>query len=143
MDANDIVIFAAVVKAGSFVGASRALDVPKSTVSRRVSELEKALGAQLLQRTTRQLSLTDAGRLFHAHAERIVSEMESAKESVGTLQVEPRGKLRVTVPVNFDRLTVTVASLMQACPRVEVELLCTDRVVNLILEFIQSLPTSE
>ncbi len=134
MDANDIVIFAAVVKAGSFVGASRALDIPKSTVSRRIAELEKHLGARLLQRTTRQLSLTDAGRVFHAHAERIVAEIEGAAESVGKLEVEPRGTLRVTAPVNFDHLAPAVTAFMCAYPKVRVEMLCTDRMVNLIEE---------
>lgn len=134
MDLNDIVIFAHVVNAGSFVGASRALQVPKSTVSRRVSELEERLGARLLQRTTRKLHLTDVGQTFYQHARRVVAEVEEAERAVADLQQTPRGLIRVTIPLNFGFLAPLVASFMERHPEVEVELVGTDRLVDLVAE---------
>ena len=96
MDLNEVLVFARVVQAGSFVGAARQLDMPKSTVSRKVVDLEARLGARLLQRTTRSLRLTDAGRAYYAHAERILAELEQAEAVVGRLQAEPRGPLRLS-----------------------------------------------
>ena len=93
-DANAILVFAKVVEAGSFVGASRELDMPTTTVSRKVSELEAQLGARLLQRTTRSLSLTDVGRAYYAHAARVAAEVEEAELAVTRLQAAPRGRLR-------------------------------------------------
>src|SRR2546429_8827783 len=96
-----MLVFARVVATGSFTAASAALGVPKSTVSRKVSDLEARLGARLLQRTTRKLSLTDVGRTYHVHAARIVGEIEEAERAVGRLQEIPRGLLRVAAPLNF------------------------------------------
>src|SRR5580765_3614849 len=96
MDLNELVVFAHVVRAGSFTAAAAELQMPKSTVSRKVSELEERLAARLLQRTTRKLSLTDVGRTYYDHCARIVSEVEDAELAVSTLQSMPRGRLRVT-----------------------------------------------
>src|SRR5690242_8543956 len=104
MDLNEVLVFARVVQAGSFVRAARQLGMPKSTVSRKVGELEERLGARLLQRTTRSLRLTDVGRAYFAHAERIVLELEEADAAVTELQATPRGLLRVTAPLNFAHL---------------------------------------
>src|SRR5687767_15429540 len=104
MDLNEILVFARVVHAGSFTAAAAELAMPKSTVSRKVSELEERLGARLLQRTTRTLSLTDVGRTFYQHCARIVGELEEAEQAVSRLQEIPRGRLRVTAPLNFDFL---------------------------------------
>lgn len=134
MDLNEILVFARVVEAGSFVGAARALGMPKSTVSRRVSSLEERLGARLLQRTTRRLSLTDVGRTYYAHAARVVAEVEEADHAVTTLQEAPRGLLRVTAPLNFGFLGPIVASFLKRHPEVELELVCADRVVDLVQE---------
>src|SRR6059036_3562804 len=100
MDLNEMVVFARVVQAGSFTAAAAELGMPKSTVSRKVSELEERLRARLLQRTTRKLSLTDAGRTYYEYCARIVGEIEDAERAVGSLQQTPRGVLRVTAPVN-------------------------------------------
>jgi DNA-binding transcriptional LysR family regulator len=132
MDLNEIVVFAKVVETGSFVGASRELDMPKSTVSRKVSELEERLGARLLQRTTRKLSLTDVGRAFHRHASRVVAEAEEAELVVSRMQEVPRGLLRVTVPLSFGHYAPMAASFLKRYPEVELEMVCTDRVVDLI-----------
>jgi len=134
MDLNEIVVFARVVQAGSFVGASRELAMPKSTVSRKVAELEERLGARLLHRTTRKLSLTDVGRAYYQHAERVVAEMEEAERAVTLLQDAPRGLLRVSAPLNFGYLGPLVTSFLAKYSEVELELVCTDRVVDLVEE---------
>lgn len=134
MDLNEILVFTKVVEAGSFVGASRALDMPKSTVSRKLSELEARLGARLLQRTTRRLSLTDVGRAFYPHAARVVAEAEEAERVVGRMQEVPRGLLRVTAPLNFGYLGPVVASFVARYPELRLEMVCADRVVDLVEE---------
>jgi DNA-binding transcriptional LysR family regulator len=134
IDLNELLIFARVVQANSFVGAARALSMPKSTVSRKVSELERRLGARLLQRTTRKLSLTDAGRAYHEHALRVVAEVEAAELAVSRMQDAPRGLLRVTTPLNAAFLGPTVASFLQRFPEVNAEIVCTNRMVDLVDE---------
>jgi DNA-binding transcriptional LysR family regulator len=131
-DLNEILVFAKVIQAGSFVGAARELGMPKSTVSRKVSELEERLGARLLQRTTRKLSLTDAGRTYHQYAARVVTELEAAELAVTRMQEAPRGLLRVTMPLNFGYFGPIVTSFLKRYPDVQVELVCTDRVLDLI-----------
>src|SRR5882724_12621076 len=100
MDLNEILVFARVVQHGSYTAAAAQLDMPKSTVSRKVLELEARLNARLLQRTTRKLSLTDAGRTYYEYCARIVAEVEEAERALSTLQETPRGLLRATAPVN-------------------------------------------
>lgn len=134
MDLNDILVFTRVVQAGSFTGASRELDMPKSTVSRKVSALEERLGARLLQRTTRKLSLTDVGRTYYQHAARVVAEVEEAERAVHRLQETPRGLLRVTIPLNFGFFAPIVTAFMSRYPEVQLEIVCADRVVDLVEE---------
>ncbi len=134
MDLNEILVFTKVVEAGSFIGASRALDMPKSTVSRKIAELEARLGARLLQRTTRRLRLTEVGQAFHLHAARVVAEAEEAARVVGRMQEAPRGLLRVTLPLNFGYLGPVVASFLARYPEVQLEMVCADRIVDLIQE---------
>src|SRR5712671_1553000 len=100
IDLNELAVFARVVQAGSFTAAAAQLGMPKSTVSRKVSDLEARLDARLLQRTTRKLSLTDAGRTYFDYCARIVAEVEDAERAVGNLQQAPRGLLRVTAGLN-------------------------------------------
>ncbi|MCA9620936.1 MAG: LysR family transcriptional regulator [Myxococcales bacterium] len=134
MDLNEIFVFTKVVQNGSFVGASRDLGMPKSTVSRKVAQLEERLGARLLQRTTRRLSLTDMGHAFYRHASRVVEEAEEAERVVDRMQEVPRGALRVTAPLNFGFLGPIVASFLERYPEVELELVCGDRLVDLVEE---------
>jgi len=134
MDLNEIIVFARVVQAGSFTTAANQLGMPKSTVSRKVSELEERLQSRLLQRTTRKLSLTDVGRTYYEHCARIVAEVEDAERAVSRLQATPRGLLRVTVPVNLAFLGPIIAEFLQRYPDVRLELLCTGRTVDLIEE---------
>src|ERR1700722_16280736 len=96
MDLNEMVVFARVAQAGSFRSAAAELGMPKSTVSRKVSELEARLKSRLLQRTTRKLSLTDVGRTYYDYCARIVGEIEDAERAVSSLQDAPRGLLRIT-----------------------------------------------
>lgn len=134
MDLNEIVVFARVVQAGSFTAAARSLSMPKSTVSRKVLELEERLGSRLLQRTTRKLSLTDVGRAYYEHAARIVSELEEAERAVSNLEQAPRGLLRVTAPLNFGFLGPMLSAYLARHTEVQLELVCTDRVVDLVEE---------
>src|SRR4051812_50156069 len=100
-DLNDMVFFAEVVDRGGFAAAGRALGVPKSKLSRRVAELEQRLGVRLLQRTTRKLSLTEAGELFHRHAVAVREEAEAAEEAVAMVQSEARGTIHVVCPITL------------------------------------------
>ncbi|MFP2896388.1 LysR substrate-binding domain-containing protein [Corallococcus sp. 4LFB] len=134
MDLNELLVFARVVQAGSFTAAAKALRMPKSTVSRKVSELEERVGAQLLQRTTRTLHLTEVGRAYYAHCERIVAEAEAAELAVTRMQAGPHGLLRVTTPLSVHFLAPMVARFMEQYPDVQLELFCTDRAVDLMEE---------
>jgi len=110
--------------------------MPKTTVSRKVSELEAQLGVRLLQRTTRRLSLTDAGLAFAEEAEAAIARLEAAQEAVAELQREPSGRLRVTtaVPIGELFLAPVLAEFLQAFPAVDVLLQLTDRPVDLVAE---------
>lgn len=94
---NDLLIFAQVAESRGFSAASRVLDIPKSTMSRRVSELEAVLGVRLLQRTTRTLSLTDVGRAYAERSRELRSEIDEANEVVASAGVTPRRQLRCLV----------------------------------------------
>jgi len=134
-DLNDIVIFTRVAEAGSFTTAARQLDMPKSTVSRRVSGLEDRLGTRLLQRTTRKLSITDAGRLLLTYGMRILADLQEAEEAVHHMQAKPRGVLKITAPVDAGSILIPVlASFMRMYPEVEVDLNLTNRFVDLVAE---------
>src|SRR5260370_145306 len=134
MDLNEMLVFARVVQAGSFTTAAAALGMPKSTVSRKVSELEERLKARLLQRTTRKLSLTDVGRTYYDYCARIVGEIEDAERAVSRLSEAPRGILRVTAPINVSFLGPIVADYVKRYPEVRLELFCTARTVDLVEE---------
>src|SRR3954470_10305096 len=102
-------IFARVAEAKSFSEAARRLGLSKSLVSKEVAKLEKSLGARLLNRTTRQLSLTEVGAAYYEHCARVVQEAEEAELLVGRLHSEPRGVLKLTAPVAFGTLHVAPA----------------------------------
>ena len=133
-DLNQLLVFTRVVQAGSFTAAAHALGMPKSTVSRKVRELEDRIGARLLQRTTRKLGLTDAGRSYYEHAARIVTEIEEAELAVSHMQSAPRGLLRVTAPLTFSMLAPIVSELLRRHPELRLEMSCTDRTVDLVEE---------
>lgn len=133
-DLNALQVFAKVVQTGSFTGAARALDMPKSTVSQRVSELEARLGARLLQRTTRRLGLTDAGRIYYDHCVEILAAMEHADRAVTNLQESPSGLLRMTVPASTQFLGPVFSEFLARCSGIQLEVLFTDRLVDLVEE---------
>ena len=135
MDLNRIAVFARVVEAGSFTAAAAALGVRKSSVSRSVAALEAELGIRLLQRTTRRLALTDAGRAYYDRARDALVALDEAQNAVSSLGTEPRGQVRVTAPVDLagDIAAVTTA-FARAYPAVRVEVSLTPRVVDLVKE---------
>lgn len=135
-DLNAALVLVRVVQAGSFRAAGEVLGMPKTTVSRKVSELEAQLGVQLLQRTTRRLSLTDAGVAFLDEAEGAIARLEAAQEAVTELQRDPRGRLRVTTAVTIGELFLgpVLAEFLEAFPEVEVLLQLSDRAVDLVAE---------
>lgn len=104
-----MLIFAAVASRGSFIGASRDLGVPKATVSRKVQDLENRLGVRLLQRTTRRMTLTEAGGAFHEHCLRIQEEVEDAEGAVSQIRGTPRGLLRVSAPFTLANILLVPA----------------------------------
>jgi DNA-binding transcriptional LysR family regulator len=134
LDPNDLVIFVRVVDGGSFTEAARRLGMPKSTVSRRVSEVEARLGAQLLSRTTRKLSLTEIGRAVYAQGVHIVQSLDETRALVERLTQAPTGLLRVSAPLAFASFGAVFAELMSTYPDLSVELVCTDRRVDLVEE---------
>src|ERR1041385_2742920 len=134
MDLNEIAVFTRVVQAGSFTAAARLLGMPKSTVSRKVAELEERLDARLLQRTTRKLSLTDAGRTYFDYGVRIVHEIEAAESAVGSLQDKPRGLLRISIGPGSAYLGPIIADFMKRNPEVQLEVLSSNRIVDLVEE---------
>lgn len=129
-----MVIFVQVVRSGSFAGAARDLDMQRSGVSRKVAELEQHLGARLLQRTTRTLHLTDEGRIFYDHCVRALAELEDAERALAGMHATPKGLLRVTAPLSFGFIGVLVGTFLEQNPDVQIELLCTDRIVDLVEE---------
>lgn len=135
-DLNAALVLVRVVQEGSFRSAARALGMPKTTVSRKVAELEEQLGVQLLQRTTRTLALTDAGARFVEEAEGAIARLDAAEAAVTELQREPRGKLRVTttIPLGETLLAPIVADFLEAYPALEVTVHLTDRQVDLVAE---------
>lgn len=133
-DLNGIRIFDKVVQTGSFTAAAKALGMPKSTVSQRVAELEAHLAARLLNRTTRRLGLTEAGRVYHRHCSRILAELEDADRAVKSLQQAPRGRLRMTLPASMQFLGAALTEFTLRHEGVQLEVLCTDRLVDLVDE---------
>ena len=101
LDLNDIVVFARVIEAGSFTAAARLLGMPKTTVSRRIAALEREVGVRLLQRTTRSLNVTDAGRLYYEESSQALRTIEDANLRLAEARAEPSGTIRISAPVGF------------------------------------------
>ncbi|MDQ4135068.1 MAG: LysR substrate-binding domain-containing protein [Pseudomonadota bacterium] len=128
--------FAAVAQAGGFSAAARRLGVSKSLVSERVSALEERLGARLLMRTTRRIALTEAGEAYLDHVQRILAEAAEAEAVLQEIGAEPRGRLRVatTIGVAVQELALLLPDFQAHYPKVSVEVLTDDRVVDLLAE---------
>ncbi len=135
-DLGAMALFAGVVEAGSFTGAAAQLGLSKSAVSKQVSRLEERLGARLMNRTTRRLSLTEAGQAFYEGCQKVVAEAEAAEQAVTHLAAAPRGVLRVNAPMSFGILHVApvLPALLEACPELSLDLTLNDRRVDLVEE---------
>lgn len=133
---TDIAIFVKVVELSSFTAAAEALDMSQPVVSKAVTRLEEKLGARLLNRTTRRLSLTEAGSELYGRSVRALAEIENAELEVARFQTEPRGLLRVSAPMSFSILHLGPAlqGFLTRFPGVTLELSLDDRQVDLVEE---------
>ena len=133
-DLNDTLIFVKVVEQGSFTAAARLLGHPKTTVSRKVQELEERLGARLLHRTTRRLGLTEAGTVYYEHCQRSARELEQAQSAVSQLQSGPRGWLRFTVPyaVGVNWIAPLLGQFQAQYPEIRVDMHLGNEMLDLI-----------
>ena len=129
-------VFVAVANSGSFVGGARSLALSAPTVTRAVADLETRLGARLVNRTTRSLSLTEAGLRFLDSTRRLLADLEEAERSAAGATATPSGHLRVTAPLTFGRSHVmpVLAAFLHEQPRVSATLVMLDRVVSVIDE---------
>jgi DNA-binding transcriptional LysR family regulator len=137
-DLRRMAVFFHVVETQSFSGAAKRLGIAKSAVSRHIALLEQSTGVRLLNRTTRRLSLTDAGEAYYQSCARIVAEAETATARIGQLQEEPRGTLRVASPISLGSLFIAplVAEFIQRYPGLNIELLLDDKIVDMVEESI-------
>ena len=136
VEPNDLLLFARIVETGSFSQAALRVDLPKSTVSRRIALLEAKLGERLLQRTTRKLMLTEFGASLLEHARKVVEEVEAAGAMVQHRQLAPSGKLRVSMPADFANMGMTtmIAAFIERYPAICLELDLSPRRVDLVSE---------
>jgi DNA-binding transcriptional LysR family regulator len=135
-DLNDFAWFVQVVDHGGFAAAGRALDMPKSRLSRRIAQLEERLGVRLIHRTTRQFSVTEVGQTFYQHCKAMLIEAEAAQEAIAALQAEPRGMVKISCPVTLLHVHVgaMLAKFMQRHPGVTLQLEATNRRVDVVAE---------
>lgn len=135
-DLNDLYYFAVVVDHGGFAAAERALGIPKSRLSRRISALESELGVRLLQRSTRRFAVTDVGTSVHRHAQSMLAEAQAAREAVDRLSAEPRGTVRISVPVSMaqQQFPKLLPEFMALYPKVRVQMIISNRRVDVINE---------
>ncbi len=136
LEPNDLLLFARIVEAGSFSKAALRVDLPKSTVSRRIALLEARLGERLLQRTTRKLVLTEFGADLLEHAHKVAEEVDAAAALAQHRQVAPSGKLRISMPGDFANmgLNTVIARFIERYPAVTLELDLSPRRVDLVTE---------
>lgn len=135
MELSDIAVFVKVIQSGSFSEAARRLGAPKSTVSSKVSSLERRLGVTLLQRTTRKLHLTDEGDMFFQTCARALSEIESAEAIAAGGQKVPQGRVSVTVPNDSSKFLASfLKRFLAKYANIMVDLIVTNRYVDLIGE---------
>ncbi|ATN12558.1 LysR family transcriptional regulator [Pseudomonas sp. FDAARGOS_380] len=135
-DLNELFLYAKVVEHGGFAAAGRALNLPKSTLSRRVSQLEARLGARLIQRSTRQFQVTDIGLAYYRHCVAMISEAESAEDVIAFNKSEPRGVIRLSCTTALLNYWVApmLAQFMAQCASVELNVKSFNRKVDIISE---------
>lgn len=134
MDFNEVAIFIKVIQKGSFTGAALALDMPKSTVSTKISNLEKRLGTSLITRSTRKIRLTPAGEAFFLRSTKAIDEITAAELAVRSENVEPQGRFRITAPVDIGNtiLPSLTAQFLRNYPKVQIDILLSDRRVDFL-----------
>ncbi|NVK42456.1 MAG: LysR family transcriptional regulator [Oceanospirillaceae bacterium] len=138
MNLDDLRYFVRVVEANSFTAAAERLGTQKSTLSRRISQLEDSLGIRLLQRTTRKLHLTPDGEELYERCRPLIEDLEDARHSLSAAQPEPQGRLRLTMPTELALalLDDVLASFLEQHPKIQLEVELTSRVIDLIEEGI-------
>jgi len=136
MGFNAIPVFVAVVESKGFSAAAQSLGISKSAVSKRINQLEQQLGVRLLHRTTRKLSLTEAGERYFQHASQALRAANQAEDAVTQLQGEPQGRLKISTPMSFGRLHVAplIPKFMKHYPKIQIDLVMDDRNVDLVSE---------
>ncbi|NIB43502.1 LysR family transcriptional regulator [Pseudomaricurvus alkylphenolicus] len=129
-------MFVRVAEAGSFSSVAKEMDTTQPTISKNIAELEKSLGAKLLNRSTRALHLTEAGADYYERCINILMDIDEAEQSVGQLQSQPKGTVRLAAPAAFGQLHVVpaLAAFFKKYPDIKVELLLNDRNVDLVQE---------
>jgi DNA-binding transcriptional LysR family regulator len=135
-DLNEIALFVHVAKLGSLTAAAKALALPKSTVSRKLTQLEERLGARLVQRTPRHLSLTERGKIFFDHCSGLLEMLTNAEAAVADSERTPRGSLRISAGMDFGVAVVSplIQEFLAAHPQVTIDLYLSDRTVDLMAE---------
>jgi len=136
-DLNDFAYFAEVVAHGGFAAAGRALEEPKSKLSRRVASLERRLGLRLIERSSRRFRVTDTGLAFYERCRAMLAEAEQAEALVLQAQAEPHGRIRFSCPTGMvEAISGVIASFLAKYPKVRLQLVATDRAVDIIEERI-------
>lgn len=137
-DLRRMVIFYHVVEMRSFSAAARQLGIARSAVSRHISLLEKSIGVRLLNRTTRQVNVTEAGQTYFQSCARIVAEAEVASSRLQLLQEEPEGTLKIAAPISLGNQLIIplVQDFMNRYPAINIELLLDDQVIDMVKEGI-------
>jgi len=135
---TDIAVFVEVVKADSFTTAAKELDLSRSVVSKYITRLEQRLGVRLLNRTTRRLSLTEAGRQFFQQSQSALMQLENAEGEILAMQAEPRGLLRISVPSSFGimHLAPLMPQFQKIYPDLKLDLSINDKIVDIVDEGI-------
>ncbi|TFL11557.1 LysR family transcriptional regulator [Pusillimonas caeni] len=137
-DLNDLYYFVQAVEHGGFAPAGRALGMPKSKLSRRISNLEERLGVRLIQRTTRRFAVTEIERTYYDHCKAMLVEAEAAQEAIDETRAEPRGVIRMTCPVALLHVHIgsMLADFMALHPQVVVHLEASNRRVDVVGEAV-------
>src|SRR5260370_2593998 len=135
-DPNDLNFFAKVADFGSYTAAAKALGLQTSKLSRRIAALESELGVRLINRTTRRLSLTEAGKTFHRHCLALLDEAQAAKDAMSQILASPQGLVRISCPTGLlpGGLAGILASFLGQHPQVRITLDATSRRVDVVDE---------
>lgn len=136
ISADDYLLFAAIAEQESLVRAAEYLGMPKATVSRRLNNMEAALGQKLLIRTTRRLTITEFGQEFLDHCRRVAEEVATVQDFVRSRDVQPRGRLRVSMPGDYARqhFSRAIATFIETYPAIQLDIDLSSRRVDLIGE---------